>query len=123
MRDEQLKAEIIRVWTADYAVYSAQDMAGAQPSGHRRDRCTLEWLMRELGICVLVHPPSASSAIKFNRQTEGSFVRVRPTVGLSATGSQWRHTREKPTINDLGEVSDETYPYRTTEGPGRTPVA
>jgi helix-turn-helix protein len=65
-------------------------------------RCTLEWLMRELGICVLVHPPSASSAIKFNRQTEGSFVRVRPTVGLSATGSQWRNTRENRRSMTLG---------------------
>jgi hypothetical protein len=27
MRDEQLKAEIIRVWTANYAVYGARDMA------------------------------------------------------------------------------------------------
>jgi len=27
------------------------------------------------------------------------------------------------TINGLGEVSDEAYPHRTTEGPERTPVA
>src|SRR6516162_4436158 len=27
------------------------------------------------------------------------------------------------TINDLGEVSDEAYPHRTTEGSKRTPVA
>ena len=26
-------------------------------------------------------------------------------------------------INGPGEVSDEAYPYRTTEGPERTPVA
>ena len=28
-----------------------------------------------------------------------------------------------PPINDPGEVSDESYPHRTTQGPERTPVA
>jgi hypothetical protein len=36
---------------------------------------------------VLVHPRSAPSAIKFNRQTDGRFVKIRPTVGLSAIGT------------------------------------
>ena len=50
---------------------------------------------------VLVHPRSAPSAIKFNRQTDGRFVKIRPTVGLSATGPWWRYTREKPMVYEM----------------------
>ena len=46
----------------------------------------------------------APSATKINRQTYGRFVKIRPTVGLSATGSWWRRTREKPMVSEMGRL-------------------
>jgi transposase InsO family protein len=51
MRDEQLKPEIIRVWTENRRVYGADKVwAQLRREGHPVARCTVERLMRELGI-------------------------------------------------------------------------
>ena len=50
-RDEQLKAEITRVYEANYRVYGADKVwAQLQREGLRVARCTVERLMRALGI-------------------------------------------------------------------------
>jgi putative transposase len=51
VRDEQLKAEITRVWTENYEVYGAQKMwRELNRQGITVARCTVERLMRELGL-------------------------------------------------------------------------
>lgn len=76
-----------------YAISSPPRCAGsAWPCSARFARAPLR---------VLVHPRLAPSAIKFNRQTDGRFVKIRPTVGLSATGPWWRYTREKPMVYEM----------------------
>jgi putative transposase len=50
-RDEQLKAEIQRVWKANYGVYGACKVWWQlQRDGITVARCTVERLMRELGL-------------------------------------------------------------------------
>ena len=50
-RDEQLKAEIQRVWEANYGVYGARKVwRQLQRDGVTVARCTVERLMRELGL-------------------------------------------------------------------------
>jgi putative transposase len=51
MRDEQLKAEITRVWTENYEVYGAEKMwRELNRQGIAVARCTTERLMRQLGL-------------------------------------------------------------------------
>lgn len=51
VRDEQLKAEITLVWTENYQVYGAQKMwRELNRQGIAVPRCTVERLMRELGL-------------------------------------------------------------------------
>ena len=51
LRDEQLKTEIVRVFEANYRVYGADKIwAQLNREGVRVARCTVERLMRELGI-------------------------------------------------------------------------
>lgn len=51
VRDEQLKAEIIRAWTANYQVYGAQKMWRELNRQHiTTAQCTVERLMHELGL-------------------------------------------------------------------------
>jgi HTH-like domain len=48
VRDEQLKAEIIRIWKENFEVYGARKMwHGLRRQGHAVARCTIERLMRE----------------------------------------------------------------------------
>lgn len=51
LRDEQLKAEILRVWKANYKVYGADKIwMKLNRDGITVARCTVERLMRQLGI-------------------------------------------------------------------------
>ena len=51
VRDEQLKPEIARVHRDNYSVYGAQKVwAQLNREEHRVARCTVERLMRELGL-------------------------------------------------------------------------
>ena len=51
VRDEQLKAAISRVHQDNYGVYGARKVwLAAEPRGHAVARCTVERLMRELGL-------------------------------------------------------------------------
>jgi putative transposase len=50
-RDEELKAEVGRVWTANYGVYGARKVwLALNREGTPVARCTVERLMRELGL-------------------------------------------------------------------------
>ncbi len=53
VRDEQLKAEISRIWNANYGVYGARKMwkmwKVLHRSGHPVGRCRVERLMRTAG--------------------------------------------------------------------------
>lgn len=54
-RDELLKAEIARVHAENFGVYGAPKVwAQLNREGHRVARCTVERLMRDLGICGAV---------------------------------------------------------------------
>jgi putative transposase len=51
VRDAHLKAEVMRVWKANYEVYGAYKLwRGLNRQGTRVARCTVERLMRELGL-------------------------------------------------------------------------
>ncbi len=55
MRDERLKLDILRVWDRNYRVYGADKIwAQLNREGIKVARCTVERLMRELGIKGLV---------------------------------------------------------------------
>jgi hypothetical protein len=75
-----------------------QPAAPAGPQQCQSVRDSFTTALRRVGVAVLA---SGSSVIKFNRQTDGRFVKVRPIVGLSVTGLRWRHTREKPMVNEM----------------------
>jgi putative transposase len=50
-RDEELKAEVGRIWTANYGVYGARKVwLALNREGTPVARCTVERLMRELGL-------------------------------------------------------------------------
>ncbi len=52
VRDEQLKAAIIRLWRENYGVYGARKVwLALNRDGTPAARCTVERLMRELGLC------------------------------------------------------------------------
>jgi Helix-turn-helix domain/HTH-like domain/Integrase core domain len=71
-RDEQLKAQIRRVWEENYRVYGADKIwAQLNREGTRVARCTVERLMRELGIQGAVRG-------KTRRTTVPSEIAVRP---------------------------------------------
>ena len=54
-RDEELKVEIARVHAENFGVYGAPKVwAQLNREGHRVARCTVERLMRELGLCGAV---------------------------------------------------------------------
>jgi putative transposase len=51
LRDEQLKREIVRVWQANFSVYGADKIwTQLNREGIRVARCTVERLMRQLGL-------------------------------------------------------------------------
>ena len=51
VRDEQLKLEILRVWDQNYRVYGADKIwAQLNREGIKVARCTIERLMRQLGV-------------------------------------------------------------------------
>src|SRR4051795_6396286 len=51
VRDEQLKTEVSRIWDANYGVYGARKVwLGLTREGTPVARCTVERLMRELGL-------------------------------------------------------------------------
>jgi putative transposase len=55
VRDEELKLDILRVWDQNYRVYGADKIwAQLNREGIRVARCTVERLMRDLGIKGLV---------------------------------------------------------------------
>ena len=71
-RDRQLKAQIRRVWEENYRVYGADKIwAQLNREGTRVARCTVERLMRELGIQGAVRG-------KTRRTTVPSEIAVRP---------------------------------------------
>jgi len=52
LRDEQLKTEILRVWEANHRIFGARKVwITLRGEGVEVARCTVERLMRELGIC------------------------------------------------------------------------
>jgi hypothetical protein len=70
---------------------------GTEPGEHgRREPCSARFARAPFR--VLVHPCLVFSASKFNRQTGGRFVTIRPTVGLPPLDPGGGHTREKPIV-------------------------
>jgi len=64
VRDEQLKPEIRRVWDANYQVYGARKLwAQLRREGVQVARCTVERLMRELGLTGAVRGTTRRTTI------------------------------------------------------------
>jgi putative transposase len=64
LRDEQLKTEIRRVWDANYQVYGARKLwRQLQRDGVQVARCTVERLMRELGLAGAVRGEAKRTTI------------------------------------------------------------
>jgi len=64
LRDEQLKPEITRVWTDNRRVYGADKVwAQLRREGHPVARCTVERLMRELGIRGVVRGKTVRTTV------------------------------------------------------------
>lgn len=64
MRDEQLKAAIVRIFEANYRCYGARKMwRQLQREGHQVARCTVERLMRQVGLTGLVRGKSRRTTI------------------------------------------------------------
>jgi len=64
VRDEQLKAQIRRVWDANYQVYGARKLwRQLQREGIQVARCTVERLMRELGLAGVVRGKAKRTTI------------------------------------------------------------
>ena len=64
LRDEQLKPEITRVWTENRRVYGADKVwSQLRREGHQVARCTVERLMRELGIRGVVRGKTVRTTV------------------------------------------------------------
>ncbi len=64
IRDEQLKPKILEVFTSNYGVYGADKVwAQLNRAGTRVARCTVERLMRQLGIAGVVRGKTARTTI------------------------------------------------------------
>ena len=64
LRDEQLKPEITRVWTENRRVYGADKVwSQLRREGHQVARCSVERLMRELGIRGVVRGKTVRTTV------------------------------------------------------------
>jgi putative transposase len=89
-RDETLKTEIRRVYDANYQVYGARKIwRQLAREGIKTARCTVERLMRELGICGVVrgkpNPPRPVSKLPSVRTTWSSAT----SLPAGPTGCGW----------------------------------
>lgn len=65
MRDERLKTEITRIFEANYRVYGARKIwRQLQREGHQVARCTVERLMRELGLHGARRGPRVTTTVR-----------------------------------------------------------
>ena len=72
VRDERLKAEILRVWEANFAVYGAFKVwRELNRQGIRVARCTVERLMRELGLAGVRRGKKVPTTVPDQRHQRG----------------------------------------------------
>jgi putative transposase len=89
VRDAQLKAHIMRVWTANYEVYGAYKVwRELNRQGVAVARCTVERLMRELGIAGVRRGKKIRTTVRDERhQRAGDLLRRDFTA--SAPNRRW----------------------------------
>jgi transposase InsO family protein len=105
VRDEQLKIHIGRVWSENLFVYGAAKVwAQLNNEGIRVARCTVERLMRDMGL---------------SGARRGRAWRPRPTADTPMTGHQTWSTGGSPRRHPTGSVSPTSPTSRPTRG-GRT---
>ena len=89
VRDEQLRADIMRVWTANYQVYGAFKVwreLGRQ--GIQVARCTVERLMRELGIAGVRRGKKIRTTVRDDRHERAGDL-LRRDFTAPAPNRRW----------------------------------
>jgi transposase InsO family protein len=81
-RDEELKEEIIRVWNANFSVYGARKIwKQLNREGIEVARCTVERLMRELGLAGVTR----GNRFKVTTQPDGGGLFLQPRLAPAST--------------------------------------
>ncbi len=91
MRDEELKGEILRVYGENLEVYGADKIwTQLNREGIRVARCTIERLMRDLGLSGLGGAGPSRSPTRFDeRQHRPADLVERQFRAAARTGSGW----------------------------------
>lgn len=89
VRDEQLKAEIMRVWKANYEVYGAYKVwRELNRQGITVARCTVERLMRELGIAGVRRGKKFRTTVRDDRHERAGDM-LRRDFTAPAPNQRW----------------------------------
>ncbi|MEE1807662.1 IS3 family transposase [Streptomyces sp. BE133] len=91
MRDEELKERIHEVYTSNYRVYGARKIwRELNRQGHAVARCTVERLMRELGITGAVRGKRVITTIPGGQVQRAPIWSTATSSPPLRTGAGWR---------------------------------